>query len=346
MSEKSIKVIHIALQCNELLLAILANLLQSSPASVEHFLFVHLPQDQRNLTQQMPFHATYFGSASKWLSLGKIRLLIRRLKPDVLHLHGATAGFLSPFFANCNVKIIYSPHGYLFERQSYFIWQKKFYLWLEKERLRSIDVVAATNQRDFVLAKSFHAKKVIQINGYSDVSTGAVAAPCDGSHFNIVMVGALSEQSGVPFLLKVIEILKEYSAFSLLRFYWIGGGPLYLEQRLQEKNVVVSGSLDRKAALAQLQKAHLYLHTCAWDSMPLPLFDAAKLCIPSLVRFSIAMQGVAFPYLAPTPRAMAMQVLDFVKNKSPEEYLLALNVFNKTFTMQKQQQALKELYSQ
>ncbi|MGL5291259.1 MAG: capsular biosynthesis protein, partial [Vibrionaceae bacterium] len=77
----------------------------------------------------------------------------------------------------------------------------------------------------------------------------------------------------------------------------------------------------------------------------LPLLDAAKLCIPSVVRFSSAMQGIAFPYLVATPRAMAMQVIDFLKNQSHEEYLLALNVFNKAFTLQKQQEALKALYA-
>ncbi|MGL5334938.1 MAG: glycosyltransferase [Enterovibrio sp.] len=345
MLEKSMKVIHLALQCDEPLLAIFTNLLQSSPENVEHVLLAHVPRELRDLLQKTPFQEAYFCSSSKWLALCKVLTLIKKLKPDALHLHGAKAGFLAPFLAHCGAKIIYTPHCYLFERHNYFIWQKKLYLWLEKERLHSIDVVAATNARDFVLAKAFHAKKTLQINGYSDAPAGLVAAPCDGSLFNVVMVGELSEQSGVPFLVKMIEILKGYSAFSSLRFYWIGGGPLYLVQRLQENGVVVSGSLERSALLQQMQKAHLYLHTNAWDSMPLPLLDAAKLCIPSLVRFSSAMQGIAFSYLAPTPKAMAMQVLDFVKNKSHEEYLLSLNVFNKTFTMQQQQETLKALYS-
>ncbi|WP_155487378.1 glycosyltransferase, partial [Vibrio campbellii] len=65
---------------------------------------------------------------------------------------------------------------------------------------------------------------------------------------------------------------------------WIGGGERELEDQLRAQGIKVTGMIPRDEVVSLLKTSDLYLHTAAWEGMPLTILEAAKLHLPMVIR--------------------------------------------------------------
>lgn len=311
---------------------------------VHHLLARSRSKDDIGVNTQKLFEKTEVSHANLLAFFMQMRKTITELQPDFIHLHSSFAGFLGRYLPEGDHRIVYTPHCYSFERQDISARMKMVYLWLEGWRLDKVDVVAGCSERECALAYSLGAKQTVHLNNYAKVTFSPDIAPKDAPPFNVFIVGRLSMQKDPLFLIKTIRELKKHSEYKSLRFFWLGGGNEKYSRILEKHGVKVSGMLSRQKTLKSLQQAHLYLHTAAWEGMPLTLLEAAKLHVPTIVRFSGAMQGISYPYIAQSPKAMAQQIRRFVRDPYNEDYLMHLQLFNQKFSEENQRVAIKELY--
>ena len=62
-----------------------------------------------------------------------IRQIVRRIKPDLIHLHSTKAGVIGRWAINCNqYKVLYSPHAYSFLMMDCSNVKRKIYKTIEK----------------------------------------------------------------------------------------------------------------------------------------------------------------------------------------------------------------------
>ncbi|WP_432472281.1 glycosyltransferase [Amphritea sp. HPY] len=266
------------------------------------------------------------------------------IKPDVVHLHSSIAGFIFRFFNFGDAKLIYTPHCYAFERQDIGSAFSFVYRNLERFMISRIDVVAGCSQRECQLAEELGARETTYLNNYAVHEPDAVEEP--PHPLNVVTVGRVSPQKDPAYIATVLEHLKKLRADQDVHFTWVGGGDPELEQQLRSVGVEVTGMLSRDRVMEILANADLYLHTAAWEGMPLTLLEAAKLDRPILCR-SIGATA-ELPQVVTTAQDMALKIAAFGKGdmdviRPCAELTRYINSF---FTRKRQKKTLQQLYGQ
>lgn len=342
-----VNILHICESYDENIQSALESYIDSSKdLSLKHFL---LAKDNKNNdigNHKKIFHNSCLIKGGLWAFFRKMKQQLIEIKPDIVHLHSSYAGFLGRFLPEGKYKLIYTPHCYSFERQDISANTKLLFMKLEKIRIEKLDVIAGCSERECALAANLGANKTLLLNAFSKAKPKANIVPDDPPPFNIYIHGRISEQKDPLFLINVIRRLKKHPEYKRLKFHWLGDGNARMVKLLKNHSVSVSGFLPKHKILANLQQAHLCLHLAAWDGTPLNLLEAAKLHIPTIVRFTPALQGISYPFIALTPDNMTQQIIQFIRDPYQSEYLTSLNLLNKQFTQEKQKEALQELYSQ
>ncbi|MFC1613069.1 glycosyltransferase family 4 protein [Patescibacteria group bacterium] len=147
-------------------------------------LFINLGKiESDNLT---PFRVSHLIRAINpyhdFIAFFQIIKIIRKFKPDIVHLNSSKAGILgtmavviynfikNPFFkkGGTNVKVIYTAHGFVFN-EDLPILVYLFYLWSEKISSWFRDKIITVSHYDF---KSALLKKVIKANKMTVIHNG------------------------------------------------------------------------------------------------------------------------------------------------------------------------------
>ncbi|RKF13223.1 glycosyltransferase [Alginatibacterium sediminis] len=274
------KVLHIAESYGGGVTAAIHSYVKHSP-HCEHFLFATIRVDDATGEETRDLFSEQRLVSRSLSSLLELRRWMRDLDPNVVHLHSSFAGGvgrLLPFIARS--KIVYTPHGYAFFRNS-ARWKQSLYRSLEQLLLKRTAVVAGCGEHETLSAKQLgatHALTLTNICEPIDNSVHSISAPIRTKP-RIVMLGRVSEQKGYRYFAKVAKFLEGKA-----QFVWIGGGETEGCRVLSQAGVEVSGWLSREQALLQLSQSDLYLHTAAWDGFPISVLEAAELQIPIMLR--------------------------------------------------------------
>lgn len=118
----------------------------------------------------------------------------------------------------------------------------------------------------------------------------------------MVVVGRISPQKDPDFLLNTLINLKLYPEGRNITLHWLGGGPPEMEKKLLDAGIEVSGMIPHTQLMQRLNDADLYLHTAAWEGMPLTLLEAAKLNIPMVYASSVRLKTCVTPSWSARPR--------------------------------------------
>ena len=274
------------------------------------------------------------------------RKALEQINPDIIHLHSSYAGFLCRFLPKqTHQKIIYTPHCYSFERRDISPFFRQLYFKLERLGLSHIDAIAGCSQRECDLAKELGAIQTMHLNNYAqldDVFENNI--PPVNPPFDVVTVGRVSPQKDPQFFLETAHLFKRMKSKVNVQFHWLGDGDKKHVKALKAAGIQVSGMLDHHTLLKRLSRAHLYIHTAAWEGMPLTMLEAAKMNIPLIIRIIGATQGMPYPFMVSTPTAMANQIINFARASKHTDYHNALSTFNSLFTQQMQRETLCKLY--
>lgn len=275
---------------------------------------------------------------------------IDKNKPDIIHLHSSFAGFIGRFLPKYNGKIVYTPHCYAFERLDISFFMRKFFIFLESINLSNIDVIAGCSLRECELAKKLNAKQTIYLNNYANLNKNTPTKLQNKrnikahSVIKIAVIGRVCPQKDPQFLIETIKHFQKHKEYQHTEFHWIGGGDLQAEQELKNAGVKVTGMLNHQQVIENMLHCDLYIHTAAWEGMPLTILEAAALNIPIILRIIGATQNMPYPFLVSTPKNMAKQIITFISHASHQDYYSSLHFFNDEFSQEKQRQALIKLY--
>lgn len=328
--------------------------------ATEHYPIQHLllarrrPQDDTGLASSPLFQETTIIDGNLWHFYQQAKKIITQNRPDIIHLHSSIAGFIGRFLPVGNAKIIYTPHCYSFERRDISSIMQQLYIRLERLGLSRIDVVAGCSQRECDLAQHIGAKQTRYLNNYAniiEVNNQHRVETCQLKNatqadqvVNVVVVGRVCAQKDPDFLIATSRHLTPYPEFTQIKLHWIGGGDIEQVNALRNAGINVTGMLTYQEVMQTLQAANLYLHTAAWEGMPLTVLEAAKLNVPIILRRIGATQHFHYPFLVSSPEEMAKQIITFIRRPTNPDYQAALDFFKHEFSVNKQQQSLLELY--
>ncbi len=312
----------------------------------QHFLLARARQN--DLTKDS-CHNVF--SESRWVDGGLLQLMrdankmIADIKPDIVHLHSSKAGFLGRFLTLNIARLVYTPHCYAFEREDISGFARQLYKTLERVRLGKVDVVAGCSQRECDLAVSIGAKRAELLNNYVSYQCEQRERRDKQQILKLVILGRVTAQKDPQFLINTLEQLKVATLSCKIDITWIGGGDNILEQRLKAAGVQVTGMLPRDEVVKQLKASDIYLHTAAWEGMPLTILEAAKLHLPMVIRSIGATRDLNYPFLAQTPLEMATQLEHCINHYHDIDFRQYTAELNRTFSEEKQRLALNSIYS-
>ena len=209
-------------------------------------------------------------------SIFKLRKELKKINPDVIHLHSSKAGVLGriAFFSLFKKKkLFYTPHGYAFLRTDISKVAKKLYLTIEKTFQRFFGgTIVACGDTEFEIAKTIGKSKLVR-NGVNIIDIYQYFLPHQNKKFTIGIVGRITFARN-PKLFN--EIALQFPNFN---FKWIGDGEL--SHLLTSPNIQITGwFFDQKKVLKELNNIDVYLQTSLWEGLPIAILEAMALQKP------------------------------------------------------------------
>ncbi|RKN59986.1 glycosyltransferase [Streptomyces klenkii] len=241
-----------------------------------------------------------------------------RLSPQRVHAHSSLAGAYTRLTWNIpSQAIVYTPHCYAFERRDFPFFGRVACLLAESVLALRTGTVAACGPREAELAlRLSRAQRVVHVPNVAlaldpdvvsegGVRTGEAGVAPGVWEFSskvrpvAVAVGRVCRQKDPVFFARAAACVPD-----ALQWVWVGdGGPA--RRVLQEAGVVVTGWLSRSEVFSLLRSADVYVHTAAWEGVPLSLLEAAAAGLPVAAREIPALAALCLPDLSITPWELA-----------------------------------------
>ena len=130
-----------------------------------------------------------------------------------------------------------------------------------------------------------------------------------------------------------------------LKWIWIGGGEAADERALRETGAEVTGWLSRSQALGWLATADVYVHTAAWEGLPVSLLEAAALGLPIVARRIPALESLGLPLLCDSPEALVAALRPLVDERRRDALRVHSRLLAEHHQPMAQRQALELAYS-
>jgi glycosyltransferase involved in cell wall biosynthesis len=223
---------------------------------------------------------------SALLSFGReATAAIRRLDPDIVHLHSSFAGAvvrLALRRRKGKPHVIYCPHGWAFAIETSGA-RKRVYAAIERWLTRRTDLVIANSETERQLAISFGlpAEKVRTVkNGIEWMPAPPARAATGPAHrLRLAFIGRHDRQKGIDILLRTIERF----GLSNIDFHIVGDSVLAGDrpaQTIAAPNVIFHGWLSRAETMELLRDVDGLVMPSRWDAAPIVAIEAMRAGVP------------------------------------------------------------------
>lgn len=224
-------------------------------------------------------------------SIVKLTQELKKINPDIIHLHSSKAGVLgrlSSFFLFKKTKLFYSPHGYAFLRTDISNRTKRFYSVIEKNfQYLFGGTIVACGDTEFEIAKNIGPSKLIR-NGVDINEIRKYFLPHQNTKLTIGILGRITAARN-PKLFN--EIALQFPDFN---FIWIGDGEL--NHLITAPNIQITGwILDKNTVFKTLNSVDIYLQTSLWEGLPIAVLEAMALQKPVIATHIIGNKDIVVP---------------------------------------------------
>ncbi|ASK30357.1 glycosyl transferase family 1 [Chryseobacterium sp. T16E-39] len=207
------------------------------------------------------------------------RKILKKIKPDIIHLHSAKAGVIGRLACQGFVSkknIYYSPHGFSFVQQN--ISKTKVLFFKIIEYLMPFlfgGTTVASGNTEYEMAKKIGKTTLIR-NGVDFELPQKVYSPVSNERFTVGTVGRLTAQKNPKAFNEIASKLPN------VNFVWIGNGELIDD--ITSENITVTGWIrTREELLQKLNTLDLYLQVSLWEGLPIAILEAMAVRKPLLV---------------------------------------------------------------
>ena len=230
------------------------------------------------------------------LAFFEIKRLIKKLKPDIIHLNSSKISILGSLAARSlnpgKSRIIYTAHGWVFNEPMPGI-KKAFYLWAEKFTARFKDKIICVSEFDRQIAlreKVAPAEKLITIyNGIGPINF----LPRDEARKKLNLrpdslvigsIGNLYQTKGYEYFIEAAFSLISKNPQLPLQFVVIGEGgerknlEALINKRHLEKQFILTGRIPDAAQL--LKAFDVYLCSSVKEGLSYTLIEASLAGLP------------------------------------------------------------------
>ena len=212
--------------------------------------------------------------------------LLRGWKPDVLHFHGARAGFLGRLVAGPRFRrrALYSPHCISLMHLDRSGIERALFRTLERfaNHVCESVYVACCEPERAVIARDVGAAVVLLENAVDDGLLPLSAARRLDGPGRVVTCSRISAAKDPRLFADICRAVR--AARPEIEFRWIGDGDPRRRRMLEEAGVNVTGWKSREDALREVANGRVYLSTSAWEGLPVSLLEAMLLKVPVLCR--------------------------------------------------------------
>ena len=227
-----------------------------------------------------------------------LKKILKKEKPDIIHLHSSIAGFLGRITCRMNRfdmdKVIYNPHGFSFLQQNESKFKRKFFYGLEWLASKIGGYTVGCSLGEFEEALKISKKCIIINNGIDTNKIDKIIKKINGNKIDdkknnklkIGTVGRICYQKN-PDLFN--DLAKSFEGYD---FVWIGDGDL--NDKLQADNIKVTGWVDRKEVIKELKDVDIFILTSLWEGLSISLLEAMYLGKPVIVTNVIGNKDVVY----------------------------------------------------
>jgi glycosyltransferase involved in cell wall biosynthesis len=216
----------------------------------------------------------------------KLAAVIDAVRPDVIHAHGARAGypFCSSRLRRLGVPMVYNVHGYHFLKKAL---PQRMLGWAAERRISGrADHMVLTSESDLRIARRWglagatSEATTLIYNGVDPTELDAVARP--EVTYDLVFAGRMHVQKNPLFAVKVMAALADNG----VRMLVVGGGELeaavhaYAVTCGVADRITFTGALGRRDALAAVASARVHLFPSLWEGLPMGPMEAMYYGIP------------------------------------------------------------------
>ena len=206
--------------------------------------------------------------------------ILKRNKPDVVHLHSSKAGVLGRLATRILriKKVFYSPRGFAFLREDVSATKRQLYYFFEKVTSLFGGVIIGCSTDEYNYAKRISNSAVMISNG---VDLGIIESIENIKKENNAKVligtsGRISPQKNPQMFCKIAAALKNHN----VHFVWIGDGELTDTIEKCDAKIDKTGWKTREQGLTFVSMLDIYVQTSLWEGMPISVLEAMALGKP------------------------------------------------------------------
>ncbi|MET0944467.1 MAG: glycosyltransferase [Flavobacterium sp.] len=201
---------------------------------------------------------------------------LKKINPDVIHLHSSKAsvlGRLAYFFLFKKKKLFYTPHGYSFLRTDISKTVKNIYWGIEKSfQLFFGGTIVACGDTELEIAGKIGNAKLVR-NGIDIENVLEHFVPHQNEKLTIGIMARITAARNPEMFDQIALNFPDYN------FVWIGDGEL--RPLITAPNIRITGwILDRKTVLKELNNIDIYMQVSLWEGLPIAVLEAMALQKP------------------------------------------------------------------
>ena len=214
--------------------------------------------------------------------------LLRRWNPDILHTHGARAGFLGRLVAGRRFarRAFHSSHCITLMRLNFSRVERALHRALERLANTVCPAVylACDEPERAVIKRELQAPVRLLENALEEGLESAYRRQSDQSADvrQVVTCARIADQKDPSLFADICRTVRE--ARPEIEFMWIGDGDRTQRRMLERAGVNVTGWMAREDALRRVAESCVYLCTSPWEVNSVAVLEAMTLKAPVLCR--------------------------------------------------------------